>query len=424
MLQLAVVPGGLAMTSAFSVAALLGNHMTGSETRGALAAVCLSIGSSLAGVPLAALMARSGRRVGLRTGYLTGSLGAALGGVSALTGNYPLLIVGMLAVGTAQASNLAARYAGADLATDANRAASISLVLWAGTIGSVLGPTLALGVKSVFDGGDVDTGPTTGYVIPYAFSVVLFLVAAAVVSARLRPDPLHVAAADGAGRLSLPSLAEAGRIFAHPLGRVALSAMVLAQAVMVGIMTVTPIHMQDGGQSGVVIGVMMSIHISGMFAFSPLMGRLVDRTGGETAILLGAVALAVGSQIAAGTEGMHAPGHIWGLFLIGIGWSACIVAGSSLLTASFPVQRRVGVQATADVLMTTAGAAAGIVSGLTVEQRGYDVLSRWGVVFSLLLGALAATGVTQQMLRRGRRARRVRGTARAAPRLRGSGADA
>ncbi len=393
-LQLGVIPGGLAMTASFSASTLLADQMTGSETKASLAAVCLSIGGTLAGIPLAALMARHGRRVGLAAGYMTGAVGATFALLSAITGRYSVLVFGMVLIGTGQAANLASRYAGADLASDENRARSISLVLWASTIGSVLGPTVALGVKSVF----ADTEGLSGFALPYALALGLFVLAAVNISRRLRPDPLHVVAADtGTTSVKLPSLAEAGRILANPMASIALIAMMLSQAVMVGVMTVSPIHMSQGDQNPLIIGIMLSLHISGMFAFSPYVGWLVDRIGAQMVILAGAAVLTMGAEIAANTHAAHASGHLWGLFLVGIGWSCCVVSASSLLTASFPVERRVSVQATADVLMTALGAAAGVSSGLAVEHRDYADLAHWGALVGLLLGVLAAMALVRHV---------------------------
>ena len=393
-LQAGVIPGGLAMTASFSASTLLAQQMTGSETKASLAAVCLSIGGTLAGLPIAVLMARHGRRIGLRAGYLTGAVGATLALLSAFAGRYSILVIGMVLIGTGQAANLASRYAGADLATDENRAKSISLVLWASTVGSVLGPTVALGVKGLL----ADSDSLRGFALPYAMALVLFGVAAFTISSRLRPDPLHVVAADaGAVSVKLPSLAEAGRILAHPVASIALIAMMLSQAVMVGIMTVSPIHMAQGDQNELLIGVMLSLHIAGMFAFSPYVGWLVDRIGGQPVIVIGAIVLAFGAQTAANTDAAHATGHLSGLFFVGIGWSCCVVAASSLLTASFSVERRVSVQATADVLMTALGAAAGVGSGLAVEHRDYGDLAQWGTIVALTLAVVAVVGVVRRI---------------------------
>ena len=390
-LQGGVIPGGLAMTTSYAAAALLGSEITGSDTRGAIAAVGLSIGGTLAGLPVAAVMARHGRRIGIGAAYLVGAVGAVSALAAAISQNYFLLVVGMILVGCGQAGNLAARYAGADLATDANRARSISLVIWASTVGSVLGPTVGLGLRSVLGSSE----GASGYVLPYACSLGFFLLAAGVVLYRLRPDPLHLLAGEGQTGFRAPRVADLGLILAHPAARIALLGMMLSQAVMVAVMTVTPLHMVDGDQDPLIIGLMISLHIVGMYAFSPIIGEIADRVSKELLIGIGAVITALGSEIASHTDAPDATGHMMGLFLIGIGWCASLVAGSALMTEAFEPEVRVATQATADVLMTATGAAAGIFSGLAVEQRSYHDLAHWATFLSIFLAVVAAVAVVQ-----------------------------
>lgn len=390
-LQGGVIPGGLAMTTSYAASALLGSEITGSDSRGAIAAVGLSIGGTLAGLPVAAVMARTGRRIGIGGAYLVGALGAATAALAAVTEIYILLVVGMILVGCGQAGNLAARYAGADLATDENRARSISLVIWASTVGSVLGPTIGLGLRSI-SGSDVGA---SGYILPYVCSVGFFLIAAAGILYRLRPDPLHLVAREGAAGFRVPRVSDLGLILAHPSARVALLGMMLSQAAMVGVMTVTPLHMTDGDQDALVIGAMISLHIVGMYFFSPAIGKIADRISKELLIGVGAVVTALGSEIASHTDAPDATGHIVGLFLIGVGWCGSLVAGSALMTEAFEPEVRVATQATADVLMTATGAAAGVASGLAVEQRSYHDLAHWATFLSIFLAVVAAIAVVQ-----------------------------
>ena len=390
-LQQGVVPGGLAMGTSYSVAALLGSEITGSDTLGALAAVGLSIGQSLAGIPVATVMAKRGRRIGIGAAYLVGSLGAGCALLAAFTETYILLVVGMTLCGCGQAGNLAARYAGSDLATDENRARSISLVVWANTVGSVLGPTVGLGLRSL--AGSSEGG--SGFVFSYLVSVTLFVVAAGAILKRLRPDPLLLVADASKVSIRGPRFSDLGLILAHPAARIALLGMMLSQGVMVGVMTVTPLHMRDGNQDPLIIGLMISMHIIGMYAFSPWIGRIADRLSKELLIGIGAVVTALGSEIASHTDATDATGHFVGLFLIGIGWCSSLVAGSALMTEVFPPEVRVATQATADVLMTATGAAAGISSGLAVEQRSYHDLAHWAALVSVFLAVVAAIAVVQ-----------------------------
>ncbi|MBA4812408.1 MAG: MFS transporter [Acidimicrobiales bacterium] len=390
-LQQGVVPGGLAMGTSYSVAALLGSEITGSDTLGAIAAVGLSIGQSFAGIPVAVLMAKRGRRIGIGTAYLVGAMGATCALFAALTETYLLLVVGMTLCGCGQAGNLAARYAGSDLATDRDRGRSISLVVWGNTVGSVLGPTVGLGLRSL--AGTSEGG--SGFIFSYMVSITLFIVASGVILRRLRPDPLLLVANASDTAIRGPRFSDLGLIFSHPAARIALLGMMLSQGVMVGVMTVTPLHMRDGNQEPLIIGLMISLHIVGMYAFSPWIGRIADRISKELLIGIGAVITALGSEVASHTDASDVAGHFIGLFLIGIGWCSSLVAGSALMTQAFPTEVRVATQSTADVLMTATGAAAGISSGLAVEQRSYHDLAHWAALVSVCLAVVAAIAVIQ-----------------------------
>ncbi|MCP4228376.1 MAG: MFS transporter [Actinomycetia bacterium] len=288
-------------------------------------------------------------------------------------------------IGTGNACNLAARYAAADLAEEDRRARSIGLIVWASTIGSASGSYMALALAT---GVAVAVGlPSLSG--PYVLSLVVFVLAAIVVQTRLRPDPLVVSGGLIQGARTESGLAQlvraAGLILGSSRARIAVGAMITSQVVMVGVMTMTPLHMDEGGQSAQAIGFMMTIHILGMYLFSPFIGVLSDRFGRLPMIGIGAVLLISGAEFAARTSAFDSPGVIIGNFLIGLGWGFGVIAGSSLLTESFPVEQRVSVQGTADLAMSGFGAAGGLISGLVVTVRSYAELGRYALAFGVVL---------------------------------------
>jgi MFS family permease len=384
--------GGMGLVAGYIPAALLAKEITGNATLAGLAAAMLSVGTTSASFPLAAHMHRHGRRPGLRAGYLIGAAGAVAAFGAAALSFYPLLLVGVALIGTGNACNLAARYAAADLAADERRASSISIIVWATTIGSASGSWVALAVATSVA---VAIGlPELGG--PYVLSGLVFLVAAAIVHTRLRPDPLVVS-----GGLSAPEhrtesrwqeLTRAwGLIASRPRARVAVAAMIVSQVVMVAVMTMTPLHMDDGGQAPATIGFMMTIHILGMYAFSPVVGVLSDRFGRLPMIITAGALLLAGAEFAARTSPTDSLGVIIGNFLIGLGWGFGVIAGSSLLTESVSLEDRVSVQGAADLLMSGFGAGGGLSSGAVVALRSYADLGRTSVVVAglLLIGTLA-----------------------------------
>ena len=382
----AVIPTTAAMGSAFAASAVLAEEITGSATLATLAAGSMSIGSMAAAVPLARRMARLGRRQGLVAGWALGAAGAVTAVGAAVFSLYPLVVLGIIGVGVGQSTNLAARYAVADLAADNRRARAIGMLVWASTFGAAAGPTIALGPVADF-AGFIGLPELAG---PYVLSSAMFLTGLMITLLGMRPDPLEVLGTIGseAPRPASPTTV-IRRITALPAARLALLAMLVGQMVMVTVMTATPLHMTSGDQDYAVIGQVISLHIVGMYAFSPIVGWLVDRMGTHIIITLGGLILFVGAELAGHTDPAHSAGLFSGLTLIGVGWSCGLIAGSALLTNSFPVQQRVEVQGGADFVMITGGAVGGLSSGALVELLGFQSLSHYSGIAALVLVAAA-----------------------------------
>jgi MFS family permease len=362
-----------------------------------VAAACLSVGAAIVSFPLAKLMSAKGRRVGLRWAYLIGAGGAGVALLGAITRSYPLLCIGVLGAGSGNAANLATRYAASHLAEPSRRARTISVIVWATTIGSTLG--------SVVSGFASDVGEDLG--LPsrggsYLLSGLMFLLAAAIVESLLRPDPLAVAG--GLGRVDhakedRPSVRESlSLIWANPAARLAVAAMVVSQVTMVGVMSLTPLHMDEGDHSQGVIGLMMAFHIWGMYLFSPIVGWLTDRYGRYPMLYISGGLCTWGAVWAAVTPPAALLGVFMGNFLIGLGWSFGVVAASSMLVEQFPIEQRVGVQGVGDLAMIGSGAVAGISSGALYALFGYGGVNAGNAAFGALL--ILATAGTYFTVRR------------------------
>ncbi|MCH1514684.1 MAG: MFS transporter [Acidimicrobiales bacterium] len=375
-----LVPAGAAITSAYSAAAVLGEEITGNETLGALAAACLTIGAAISTLPLAKIMTARGRRPGIVAGYTTAALGALLAMTAAITEVYIFLPLGILGVGVGNGANLAARFAAADLAPEENKASAIGNLVWASTIGSVLGPSIGLGPAKKL-GNFLGTPELAG---PYIISGLLFLFAALTIRKWLRPDPLVVAGGIGFGEEKQTSIRKAFKIlFTSKVGRLSVGSMVAGHVVMVGVMTMTPLHLKDGGHQLEIVGFVISLHIIGMYAFSPLVGVLTGKIGAKAVIGFGGLLLVVGSELASHAEPEDSLGVFMGLFLIGLGWSFGLVASSALIAGEFDGPEKVRIQGLADLSMTASGGLAGLGSGLVVTVTDYQTLSHYSGILGL-----------------------------------------
>jgi len=390
------VLGGVGVAIGVAVGTLLAAQLAGTDTLAGLAATSAVVGTALVAVPVSRVTDRYGRRPGLALAYGTGALGAAVIVLAGVVGSFPLGLAGMVLFGGASAGNLQARYAATDLATSERRGTALSIVVWATTIGAVLGPNLAdpAGELAGRSGLDSLAGP-------FLLSLVVFAASVAAILTLLRPDPLLLArAARGVdltvGRARTSVRAALRIVAAHPGALLGLGAIALGHSVMVGVMTMTPVHMEHGGATLRVIGLVISVHIAGMYALSPLVGIASDRIGRRPVILAGC-ALLLAACATAGSADEHSSAQLGvGLTVLGLGWSCTLVAGSTLLTESVPVDARPSVQGASDVVMNLAGAAASVVAGLVVGLAGFAWLALLAAFAVLpLVGAALRPSVTR-----------------------------
>ncbi len=374
--------GSAGVSVAVTVGGPIVKTILGGDTFAGAASASVTLGGATAGLLLSALMRRRGRRPGLLRGYIVAMAGGVVTIVGAEQRWLPLFLFGLVFFGVGQGTNLLARYAAADLALPDQRSRAISLLLFGSTFGAVAAQVLV--------GWCEDMAERVGlwrYSGPFVFAVVLLVLAALNTGIRLRPDPLVVAGGvtpDDPGP-RIPPISPALQIIrAHSMAKLALASMMISQAAMVAVMTMTPIHMKDHGHSGQLTGYVIALHICGMYMFAPFVGRLADSWGRVQVILSGACVLLAGTLVSA-IAGPKPSVLFLGLFLIGLGWSGGMIGGTSLLVESIPPSDRVTVQGAADLLMSLCGGLAGFASGFVKRALGYHMLSNLGSVAALTL---------------------------------------
>ncbi|MGH7580340.1 MAG: MFS transporter [Gemmatimonadales bacterium] len=379
LLFLTQVISGIGIAIGASVGALLAADIAGIGISG-VAQSANVVGAALFAVPATAIVHRHGRRPSLAAGYFVAAAGALVIVTAAVWGSIPLLFLGFFLFGGATAAGLQARYAAVDLAPSTLRGRHLSLIVWATTLGAVVGPALAAPAGASLDRYGVPT--LAG---PFFFSALLFGLATVLLLLLLRPDPAVIARGGignpGGATSNTPDagMRAALRVVASQApARLGVCAMAVGHVVMVGVMTMTPVHIRGAGHDAAhtlrLVGVVLSSHIAGMFAFAPVFGWLTDKLGRRPVIFAG-IALLLAACALAGSAG-HQP--VWlagGLMTLGLGWSATMVAGSTLLSESVPGELRASAQGLSDLAMGLAGASAGAISGVIVEAWSYPILS-------------------------------------------------
>jgi MFS family permease len=407
-LLLAQILSGAGLAAGITVGALLAEQMLGSSRFSGLPTVCFTIGSAAAAVGVGRVSQNLGRRAGLSAGYLAGALGSVGVVVAANLGNIVLLLASLLIYGAGVATNLQARYAGVDLAAPSRRGRAVSIVLVATAIGAIIGPNLVRLTGTLATA--VGIPPLAG---PFMLAGAAYAAAGVVLWVLLRPDPLLLARSIAAAKSSRSNEATAGssgstaRAVASESGSrrwswaVASGAgiMILTQLIMVAIMTMTPIHIEHHGHSIGVTGVVIAVHVAGMFLPSPFSGWLVDRFGYLSIAVAAGVTLLAAGLLAAWAPVDSVALLMLALVLLGLGWNLGLVSGTTVVTDAVPLAARARTQGVVDLGIALAGAGAGLSSGLIVTATSYATLTLASGFLALLIipiAAVARAGPTPQ----------------------------
>jgi len=375
------VLAGVGMGATLSAGALLATRISGDEAFSGMAATMTTLGAAAVAVPLAALARRRGRRIALSTGAVTAALGGAVGLLAAVLALFPLLLLGFALIGVGTAVNLQTRFAATDLAAPEHRGRDLAIVVWATTVGAIAGPNLIAPANAV--GLGLGLPELAG---PFLFTMAAQALAAVLYALALRPDPLRLAERLRLARPTAPGASGAEDRGGVLLGLVALG---FSHATMVSVMAMTPVHLQHHGATLVIVGVTISLHVAGMFALSPVFGILADRLGRVPTILVGQ-AILLASLVVTGLGAESTVAVMVGLSLLGLGWSAATVAGSSLVSASAAPERRTIVQGRADLVMSATGALGGAAAGGVLALVGYAGLAFGAIVLVAAVAVVAA----------------------------------
>lgn len=372
--------GATGFFTGLAVAPLAAEDLTGAVTWSGLPGAMGIVGTALGATLVTSLLRRLGRRSGLTAGYVLAVVGALLAVVAMRVGMFPLLLVGTTLFGVGHASNQLTRYVVAELHEPDRRGRALGWIVWAGTIGGVVGPNLLApsGRIAVAAGLPELAGP-------YVVGVLAMAGVALGYQAVLRPDPGTLAVAEtlDEGPTEEGVTASAWRL---PTVRVAVAVMVTGQVVMVWLMSMTPVHIRESGGDLGRIGLILSAHIFGMYALAPVAGWVEDRFGSLPAIATALATLAVSAVLAA-TSPVGGVAMGVALFLLGLGWSFGFVAGSTLLARGVPAAIRPAVQGRVETVVFLASAVASLGAGLLLDVVGYVGLCVLGLIALVLPAA-------------------------------------
>jgi MFS family permease len=384
-LATAQVLSGVGVAGTVAAGSLLVSSITDSETLAGLAQTSAVLGAAALALPLARLTAKGGRRLALSVGYIAGVIGSIFAITGGAQRNIFLMLIGTFLVGAASAAGYQARFAAIDLATSETRAKQLSFVVWGSTIGAVTGPNLMEPAGNLAEGFGLPR-----LVGPYMISATTLLFASVVILIFLRPDPYLIANKENLERSKKGSTKLALKhIGNNPKALFAILSIAVGHVAMVSVMVMTPVHMAHVDVSLTIIGLVISVHVLGMYAFSPLVGSLSDRFGRVRIIQIGILTLLLSTIISGKAQADDAYTLGVGLFLLGLGWSCTLIAGSTLLSESVSAEFKASSQGASDLVMNLAGAGGGAIAGVIIGTLSYGWLCLAAAIPVLALGVMS-----------------------------------
>lgn len=381
-LAAAQVFNGIGIAGSIAAGSLLVASITDSENMAGLASTSAVLGAAALALPLARLTEKGGRRLALSTGYVAGIIGSILAVIGGTQEIVAVMLMGTFLVGAASAAGYQARFAAIDLATNETRAKQLSIVVWGSTIGAVTGPNLMQPSGNVAEYFGLPR-----LVGPYLVAATTLTLATIVISFFLRPDPYLVA---NEARIATNKKVSTKQALSHirqnPKALFAIVSIAIGHVSMISVMVMTPVHMAHVDVTLSVIGLVISVHVLGMYALSPIVGSLSDRLGRVRVIQLGIAILLLAAAIAGSARANDAYTLGVGLFLLGLGWSCTLIAGSAYLSESVDSEYRASSQGASDLVMNLSGAGGGALAGVIIGTLNYGWLCFFVAVPVSLLG--------------------------------------
>lgn len=380
--------GATGFFAGLAVAPLAAEELTGAVTWSGLPGAVGIVGTAFGAVAVTSVLRRRDRRTGLSGGYLVGAVGAALAAASLRAGSFWLLLLGALLFGVGNASTQLTRYVVAELHEADHRGRALGWIVWAGTLGGVVGPNL-LGPS----GAAAQASGQPELIGPYVVAAAAMTIVALGYQFVLRPDPGSLAVEEIVSEDD-ESPAPTSSVWRLPLVRLAIVVMVTGQVVMVWLMAMTPVHIRESGGDLGRIGLILSAHILGMYALAPFAGWVEDRFGSLRAVAVALTTLAASAVLAA-VAPVGGPAMGLALFLLGVGWSFGFIAGSAMLTRGAPAPVRTAVQGRVETIVWLTSAGASLGAGLLLDAVGFVGLCVVALVALLVPTTVVVRGRAQ-----------------------------
>jgi len=331
----------------------------------------LGVGGGVLGTQIYYFLSKKySRYVSLSITFFVGGLGGLISLYSLIIDSFSLLLVGAFILGIGHSATLQTRYAASFISSNKFKATSLALAVWFSVFGSVFGPRLVSSYSNFFYnlyGSDL----IVGYVIAMFGMSIAGL---AITTLTSKTSLLRQA--------QLKDINISNNSTKYKDGNLLSLLLVLNHFVMVVVMSATPLHVKDIGETVQLVGVIISYHTLGMFLLSPILGKLVDKYGFRNFTFIGSGILLISCSL---TFFNSSPVYLKiGLYLLGLGWNFNYVALSDAIS-KFTIKYQTPLNIKSDSLVFVGSFIAHSTLGISYLVIGYSGLSLVGIIVSFYL---------------------------------------
>ena len=372
-----------AMSINLTLTGLVGYTLVENKAYATLPFSLITVAAALTTIFAALWMQRIGRRLGFAAGALVCTLGGIISIGAILRGDFTLFCVGTACMGVFQAFAQYYRLAAADGVSLDRKSKAISLVMTGGVVAAVLGPLVAQWSRGAV--------PGNAFAGAYAVVTLLGLLSVLLLMWQYQ-DPQRssrapVSCPENTGAVQQAPARPMREILRQPIFMAALLNNLVGYAVMMFIMTATPlamIHCQYSVDDSVGV---IQWHLVAMYAPSFVTGWLIQRCGVALVLLMGSALCALCVALA----GMASTLVFFyaALLCLGLGWNFMFVGGTTLLTRAYRPAEQGKAQACSEFSTFAITALASLCAGPLLIRLGWASMNV--AVLPLLALATAAT---------------------------------
>ena len=331
--------------------------MTNINYLATLPTALMIVGTAVGSLFASKIMKMKGRKFGFSLASIINSFFSLICAYAVLINSFNLFCIGNLAIGLSVAFAQQYRFAATESVETSNIPKAISLILLLGIVASLLGANIVSVTKDFY---------ITTYVGSYIAMSLLTIIPFFFF--------LFYQNEDKVDQKEIKSQKTIFQLLSNKNIQLSILSAGVGYTTMSTLMTATPISMKMmHGFSLFSTGIVLQLHVIGMFLPSLITGDLINKFGHKKMIYAGIIIML--STIATHFVFETYYGYMIGLILLGVGWNFLFVSGTSLLVVSYNKEDKFLAQGLNDFVVFSSQSIGALSAGILLFSTSWKTLN-------------------------------------------------